>query len=156
MRAAQGRRGGAQPVYQAPSVDAALEAFKASELGRATPRSAQLVEDAWERFAPFLAFPPELRRVIYTTNAIAICSIEDKRARDGARERGLRRGSKPKADGRLVEEQVVTNWMKAVEQLALVYPERIELPLAPRYRPLTHNLTSILDAAAGADPTGRA
>jgi mutator family transposase len=26
--------------------------------------------DAWERFTPFLAFPPELCRVIYTTNAI--------------------------------------------------------------------------------------
>ena len=25
---------------------------------------------AWERFVPFLAFPPELRKVIYTTNAI--------------------------------------------------------------------------------------
>lgn len=25
---------------------------------------------AWERFIPFLAFPPQLRRVIYTTNSI--------------------------------------------------------------------------------------
>jgi putative transposase len=24
----------------------------------------------WERVAPFLAHPPEIRRVIYTTNAI--------------------------------------------------------------------------------------
>lgn len=147
-----------KPIYQAPSADAALaalEAFKASELGRANPRSAQVFEDAWERFTPFLAFPPELRRVIYTTNAIeslnfqlrkiiknrghfpndqavvkllwlAICDIEDKRARDRAKERGLGRGAKRKAQGRLVEGQVVTNWMKALEQLALVYPERIE------------------------------
>jgi transposase-like protein len=26
--------------------------------------------DAWEYVIPFLAFPPEVRRVIYTTNAI--------------------------------------------------------------------------------------
>ena len=26
--------------------------------------------DAWEYVTPFLAFPPEVRRVIYTTNAI--------------------------------------------------------------------------------------
>ncbi len=25
---------------------------------------------AWERFIPFLAFPPELRKIIYTTNSI--------------------------------------------------------------------------------------
>lgn len=146
-----------KPIYQAPTADAALtalDAFRASELGLANPRSAQVFEDAWERFTPFLAFPPELRRVIYTTNAIeslnfqlrkiiknrghfpndqaavkllwlAICNIEDKRARDRASERGLRRGSKRKAEGRLVEGQVVTNWMKALEQLSLVYPERI-------------------------------
>src|SRR6218665_4052453 len=62
-----------KPIYQAPTADAALaalDAFKASELGRANPRSAQVFEDAWERLTPFLAFPPQLRRVIYTTNAI--------------------------------------------------------------------------------------
>lgn len=146
-----------KPIYQAPTADAAqaaLDAFKASQLGQGNPRSAQVFEDAWERFTPFLAFPPELRRVIYTTNAIeslnfqlrkiiknrghfpndqaavkllwlAICNIEDKRARDRASERGLSRGAKRKAEGRLVEGQVVTNWMKALEQLSLVYPERI-------------------------------
>lgn len=38
---------------------------------------------------------------------------------------GVLRGSKRKAQGRLVEGQTVTNWMKALEQLSLVYPERI-------------------------------
>jgi putative transposase len=147
-----------KPIYQAPTADAAqtaLDAFRVSPLGQANPRSAQVFEDAWERFTPFLAFPPELRRVIYTTNAIeslnfqlrkviknrghfpndqaavkllwlAICNIEDKRARDRANEHGRRRGEKRTAEGRLVEGQVVTNWKKALEQLSLVYPERIE------------------------------
>lgn len=60
-----------KPIYQAPTADAALaalQAFRASALGQANPRSAQVFEDAWERFTPFLAFPTELRRVIYTTN----------------------------------------------------------------------------------------
>ncbi|AND15807.1 transposase [Rathayibacter tritici] len=62
-----------KPVYQAPTADAArtaLEAFTTSELGRANPHAAAVFESAWERFTPFLAFPPEVRRVIYTTNAI--------------------------------------------------------------------------------------
>lgn len=87
-----------------------LEEFKASELGRRYPAAVATWERAWEQFIPFLAFPPMLRRVIYTTNSIeslnyqlrkvtknrghfpndeaavkllwlAICNIEDKRAR---------------------------------------------------------------------------
>jgi putative transposase len=56
---------------------------------------------------------------------LAICTIEDKRARDRAREAGLGRGAKRKADGRLIEGQVTTNWKQALTQLALVYPDRI-------------------------------
>ncbi|AND15830.1 transposase [Rathayibacter tritici] len=145
-----------KPVYQAPTADAArtaLEAFTTSELGRANPHAAAVFESAWERFTPFLAFPPEVRRVIYTTNAIeslnfqlrkvtknrghfpndaavikllwlAICDIEDKRARDRARDRG-RPAAERRAEGRLVEGQVVTNWKKALEQLSIAFPERI-------------------------------
>ncbi|WP_258067811.1 IS256 family transposase, partial [Rathayibacter tritici] len=54
-----------KPVYQAPTADAArtaLEAFTTSELGRANPHAAAVFESAWERFTPFLAFPPEVRR----------------------------------------------------------------------------------------------
>ena len=56
---------------------------------------------------------------------LAICNIEDKRARDRAKERGLGRGAKRTAEGRLVEGAVTTNWKQALEQLALAYPERI-------------------------------
>ncbi|MFN8069376.1 MAG: hypothetical protein U0R77_11545 [Mycolicibacterium insubricum] len=55
---------------------------------------------------------------------LAICNIEDKRAAERAKERGQKHGRK--ASGRLVEGQVVTNWKKALEQLVLVYPDRIE------------------------------
>jgi transposase-like protein len=29
----------------------------------------------WAEFTPFLAFPPDVRRVIYTTNLIVISSL---------------------------------------------------------------------------------
>ena len=48
----------------------ALDAFRQSDPGRKYPQTAATWERAWERFIPFLAFPPALRRVIYTTNAI--------------------------------------------------------------------------------------
>lgn len=60
-------------VYRASDAEAAraaLDAFAASELGRANPNTVRVFDDAWERFIPFLAFPPMLRRVIYATNAI--------------------------------------------------------------------------------------
>lgn len=135
------------------AVCAELAAFEATELGRRYPSTSKAFRDAWERFTPFLAFPLELRRVIYTTNSIeslnyqlrkvtknrghfpndhavvkllwlAICDIEDKRARDRAKERGLR-AEQRKAPGRLVEGQVTTNWKQALQQLSLVYPDRI-------------------------------
>ena len=56
---------------------------------------------------------------------LAICSIEDKRARDRAKEAGLSRGAKRKAEGHLVEGQTTTSWKQALAQLALAYPDRI-------------------------------
>jgi transposase-like protein len=146
-----------RPIYQAANEDAALielEAFAQTPLGRKYPSTVKAFRDAWERFTPFLAFPPALRRVIYTTNSIeslnyqlrkvtknrghfpndaavvkllwlAICNIEDKRARDRAREHGLP-AIQRKAAGRLVEGQVTTNWKQALEQLMLAYPDRID------------------------------
>ena len=62
-----------RPIYTAPTVEAAeseLLAFADSDLGRRYPATVAAWENAWQRFIPFLAFPPELRRIIYTTNAV--------------------------------------------------------------------------------------
>jgi putative transposase len=48
---------------------AALEAFAAT-WGEQYPAIVKLWRAHWEQFTPFLAFPPEVRRVIYTTNLI--------------------------------------------------------------------------------------
>ena len=64
-------------VYTAANEDAALAAlatFADSDLGKRYPSAVGVWERAWERFTPFLAFPPEVRRIIYTTNAFVIWS----------------------------------------------------------------------------------
>jgi transposase-like protein len=62
-----------KPIYTAASTEAAheaLEAFEAGPWGRKYPTIAQSWRRAWEHVIPFFAFPPDVRRVIYTTNAI--------------------------------------------------------------------------------------
>jgi transposase-like protein len=62
-----------KPIYAAASAEAAqeaLEAFEAGPWGRKYPTIAQSWRRAWEHVIPFFAFPPDVRRVIYTTNAI--------------------------------------------------------------------------------------
>jgi putative transposase len=59
-------------VYNAIDEDAArdaLDAFEATWGGR-FPTVVRAWRDRWEEWTPFLAFPEEIRRVIYTTNAI--------------------------------------------------------------------------------------
>jgi len=117
-------------IYTAPTEEAAadaLEEFAASSLGQKYPAAVKTWQNAWEEFIPFLAFPPALRKVIYTTNAIeslnyqlrkvtknrghfpndeaavkllwlAICDIEDKRALQRAKDQE----KKAKREGRTI------------------------------------------------------
>ena len=157
-----------KPIYTAPSQEAAWQAltdFSESDLGVKYPQTAATWERAWERFIPFLDFPPMLRRVIspplrgryplhqrieaasyqlrkVTKNRghfpsdeavvkllwLAICDVEDKRARERDKEKGLP-PSKRKAKGRLVEGQITTDWNKALAQLTTAYPDRFALHL---------------------------
>lgn len=60
-------------VYTVPTEETAAEAlaeFEASVLGQKYPAAVQTWRNAWDRFIPFLAFSPQLRKVFYTTNAI--------------------------------------------------------------------------------------
>ena len=61
-----------KPVYRAPSEHAATERFDAFEAkwGEKYPAITRLWENAWADFVPFLAYSPEIRTVIYSTNAI--------------------------------------------------------------------------------------
>jgi transposase-like protein len=62
-----------KPIYTAPSAEAALrelDAFEQGPWGRKFPTVVAAWRRAWDRVIPFFAFPPAVRRVIYTTNAI--------------------------------------------------------------------------------------
>jgi putative transposase len=62
-----------KPIYTAVSAEAAeqeLEAFAQGAWGKKFPTVAPSWRRAWDKVIPFLAFPPEIRRVLYTTNAI--------------------------------------------------------------------------------------
>lgn len=136
------------------AAETALLTFADSDLGRKYPGAVATWQNAWERFIPFLAFPAPVRKIIYTTNAIeslnyqlrkiiknrghfpnddavikllwlAIRDIEDKRARERAKEKGAPRGTR-KAPGRLVEGAVTQGWKPALNALQLAYPDRLQ------------------------------
>ena len=61
-----------KPIYTAKDADQAqaeLEAFD-EKWGQRFPVITKAWLDAWEHVIPFLAFPAEVRRIVYTTNAI--------------------------------------------------------------------------------------
>lgn len=64
---------GLRAIYQAPNeaaARAALAHVASSPFGERYPTIVPLWERHWERVAPALAYPLEIRRVLYTTNAI--------------------------------------------------------------------------------------
>ncbi len=146
-----------RPIYTAPTVDVAsteLDTFADSNLGKKYPATVKAWRDAWERFIPFLEFAPEVRKIIYTTNAVeslnyqlrkiiknrghfpnddavikllwlAIRDIEDKRARDRAKEAGRPKGQPRNAEPKLVEGATVQGWNQALGALTLAFGERL-------------------------------
>ncbi len=62
-----------RPIYTAANAEAAqaeLDAFEQSPWGKKFPTVVAAWRRAWSHVIPFFAFPPQIRRVIYTTNAI--------------------------------------------------------------------------------------
>lgn len=61
-----------KPIYTAANEDAALGALQALDdvYGARYPALIASWTNAWDEFSPFLAFPPQVRKVIYTTNLI--------------------------------------------------------------------------------------
>jgi len=61
-----------KPIYTAADVDAAASALAAFDAswGERYPMIGTTWRESWQHVIPFLAFPAELRRVVYTTNTI--------------------------------------------------------------------------------------
>lgn len=126
-------------IYTAPTEDAAAAALaelEASALGQRYPAIARTWRAAWPEFVPFLAFPPELRRVVYSTNLIESINA---RLRKVTRNRGhfpseqaavkvlylaIRELIEPKAGDR---NQVAPGWKSALNALTLYFEDRITI-----------------------------
>jgi putative transposase len=74
-------------IYTAPTEAAAEQRFTEFEAawGERYPAIIRLWRSCWEQFTPFLAFPPEIRKIVYTTNAIESLNA---RFRHACRRRG--------------------------------------------------------------------
>ena len=59
-------------IYTAPNLEGAELAFNEfdEKFGEQYPGAVDVWRLAWEEFIPFLDYPPELRKIVYTTNAI--------------------------------------------------------------------------------------
>jgi transposase-like protein len=68
-----------RPIYAAASEEAARQAlqdFADGPWGEKYPTIVQSWQRAWEHVIPFFVFPPEIRRVVYTTNAIESLNMQ--------------------------------------------------------------------------------
>jgi putative transposase len=118
-------------IYRAPTVERAAAALE--EFRRKYPKH-QVVADVWERnwqrVIPFFDFPEEIRKIIYTTNAVESLHMTLRKVTKN-------RGSFPTQDAaikllylalRNVSKKwhTVQGWREALRQFAIRWPERIE------------------------------
>ena len=89
---------------------------------------------------------------------LAICNIEDKRARQRQKEQQKGRAGKSATTGRLIEGAITTNWKQALQQLSLAYPDRINPTCSPHHihkqldRLDSEEMSVLLDAAVQCAP----
>ena len=137
-----------RPIYTAATVEAAEQAladFAGSSIGRRCPAVVDVWRRAWTEFVPFLDLPPEIRRVVYTTNAIesinyqlrkvsktrgqfpsddavykilylAVCDIET---------RDKSRGGDAKKKTILSRGSTTQGWTAALNQFEIIFPGRL-------------------------------
>ena len=67
-------------AIDAAAGEAELAAFEEGQWGRRYPAIAQSWRRAWTEVVPFYAFPDEVRRILYTTNAIEALNAQLRRA----------------------------------------------------------------------------
>jgi putative transposase len=117
-------------VYSAETAEAAWDALEAfdAEWGRQYPSIAQAWRRAWQEVIPFFAFSPEIRRVIYTTNAVESLNRVIRKAIKT-------RGSFPSEEaaekliylairGHEKTSRTVRGWLTAVNQFAIMFEDR--------------------------------
>jgi transposase-like protein len=124
-----------KPIYTASSAEAAeaaLDAFEAGSWGERFPTVAASWRRAWSHVVPFFAFPPDVRRVIYTTNAIESINA---RLRKIIKTRG--HFPNDEAATKLIWlalrnitaewSRAAKEWKSAMNQFAIIYEDRFTL-----------------------------
>jgi putative transposase len=120
-----------RPIYTAATAEQAqleLETF-ADKWDHPLPIISQVWRRNWERITPFFAFPAEIRKVIYTTNAVESLNMS-------LRKIIKTRGSFPNEEAalRLLYLAVrnhskkwtfVQNWREALNRFQILWPERM-------------------------------
>jgi putative transposase len=125
-------------IYTAPTVEAAELALKDldQQWGRQYPGVTDVWQRAWPEFVPFLDYPPELRRVVYTTNAIESINFQLRKitkARghfpsDEAAMKLLYLGLRNISSNRGGESGTGTHgWKTALNSLVIHFPGRLKL-----------------------------
>ena len=127
-----------KPIYTAVSAEAAeaeLAVFEAGPWGQKFPTVALSWRRAWSNVIPFFAFPPAVRRVIYTTNAIESVNAQ-------LRKIIKTRGHFPSDDAAskliwLALRNITADWGRAapdwktaMNQFAILYQDRFTQPTA--------------------------
>lgn len=120
-----------KPIYKAPTAEAAQEAL--DEFRAKWPKH-QVVADVWkrnwERVIPFFQFPDDIRKIIYTTNAVESLHMSLRKVTKN-------RGSFPNEEAafkllylalRNVSKKwsTVQGWREAMRQFEIVFPGRRE------------------------------
>lgn len=127
-------------IYQAVNAAEALERlseFEASELGRKYKLIGPSWRRHWEEVIPFYSYPPEIRKMIYTTNAIESLHMQLRKVlksrghfpSDEAAAKLMYLALRNILRGWKVPAQ---HWQAAMNQFAIVFGERFFAPgLAP-------------------------
>jgi putative transposase len=126
-------------IYTAPTEQAAelaLAEFTGSDLGARYPAVVRTWRAAWSEFTPYLAFPPAIRKVVYSTNMVE--SINS-RLRKATRNRGhfpseqaalkvlylaVREQINPNARD---ANHVAAHWKEALNQFSLFFEDRLSI-----------------------------
>jgi len=126
-----------RPVYTAATAEAAREAledFAASDHGKKHPTIVKSWERAWENVIPFFAFPPGVRKVIYTTNAIESLHMQVRKIiktrghfpNDDAAIKLIWLAIRNINDGKV---RSARDWKEAMGQFAILYGDRFINPV---------------------------
>lgn len=119
-------------IYKAATADLALERleeFEKGKWGAKYPMIAASWKRAWEEVIPFFSYPPEIRKLLYTTNAIESFHMQLRKVLKN-------RGHFPSDEAAskliyLALRNIVarwkgrpSNWQEAANHFAILYPER--------------------------------